>query len=47
MAKKLQEKMFRDMERIEIFKQAQSYAFDYAEMRLNAMFFQLMRRLVT
>jgi hypothetical protein len=35
MAMNLQEKMFRDMERKEIFNQAQSYAFDYAENALE------------
>jgi glutamate/tyrosine decarboxylase-like PLP-dependent enzyme len=35
MAKNLQEKMFRDMDHKDIFKQAQSYAFDYADNALE------------
>ena len=35
MTKNLQEKMFRDMEHKEIFKQAQNYAFEYADNALD------------
>ena len=39
MAKNLREKMFRDMEHKDIFKQAQSYAFDYADNALERIVF--------